>query len=345
MNAATSRAGIVLAAIAAAGCQKKTTIDELTSRPDESPAANAPAATTDPVQLAVTVDKPVVALGDDVVFHVKLTNTGSSALSVNVPRIDRASMTLRVRGPDGGVATISRNHADLDPRSGRMIPQANDVKVLDPGKSLVEDVATVAVEAGKIAFTPSYVRQASPVPLVAPTIEVTVNPADPKRPRLGVTLDTTQGPFTAAFRPDVAYNTVESFASLVKKGFYSNVKFHRILPDFMAQGGDPKGTGEGGPGYFIPLETTRQPKLLHTRGVLSMARTGIPDSGGSQFFIMFSSHPDLDSQYATFGEMTDGEETLKRMQAVPRDVNPTSGEPSVPKVDVSIKTAKLVNLP
>jgi peptidyl-prolyl cis-trans isomerase B (cyclophilin B) len=204
-------------------------------------------------------------------------------------------------------------------------------------------VATVAVEAGKIAFTPSYVRQASPTPLVAPTIDVTVTPADPAKPRLGVILETTHGALTAAFRPDVAYNTVESFASLVKKGFYDGLKFHRIIKGFMAQGGDPKADGNGGPGYCIPLETTPRPKLLHVRGVLSMARSNDPDSAGSQFFVMFATRSDLDIQYTTFGEMVDGENTLKKLENVPcgRRADPNA---SPPLEDVVIKSAKLVNV-
>src|SRR6185436_5756395 len=102
-----------------------------------------------------------------------------------------------------------------------------------PGKSLEQDVSVVAVEAGKSAFTPSYVRQGAPAPVTAPTIDITVSPADAAKPRLGVLLETTHGAYTAAFRPDVAYNTVESFAARVKKGYYTGLKFHRILPDFM----------------------------------------------------------------------------------------------------------------
>jgi cyclophilin family peptidyl-prolyl cis-trans isomerase len=336
---------VAVAALAAAGCEKKTAIEQLTS-PEPAPS------TADPVKLEVTAAKTSVALGDDVVLHFKLTNAGSTPVQVNVPRIDQRSVTLRVRRADGSVAAISRNHADIDNRTGRFAYQAADAKTLAPGQSLEQDVAVVAVEAGKAAFTPSYTRQGAPAALTAPTIEVDVAPADASKPRLGVTLDTTHGSYTAVFRPDIAYNTVESFSSLVKRGFYTGVKFHRMMPDFMAQAGDPTGTGEGGPGYFIQFEA-QTAKLPHKRGVMSMARTGIPGIGrqtaGSQFFLMFATRKDLDDMrndggYTTFAEMTDGEETLKKLQAVPLGPN-SQGEPSAPREAVLIKSAKLVQLP
>ncbi len=347
MNTASRNVAVLVAALAAAACQKKSAIEQLTTADEGANAA-------DPVKLEVTAAKTEVALGDDVVLHFKLTNTGKAPVQVNVPRIDERSVTIRVRREGGGVAMISRNHAEIspDPRRPGFLYQAGDAKTLEPGQSCEQDVAVVAVEAGKTAYTPSYVRLGAPAPLAAPTIEITVKPADAAKPRLGVTFDTTHGPYTAVFRPDLAYNTVESFASLTKHAFYDGVKFHRILAGFMAQAGDPKGTGEGGPGYFIPFEA--QPaKLPHRRGVMSMARTGIPRIGrqtaGSQFFLMFATRPDLDSMerdggYTTFGEMTDGEETLKKLEGVPCGPN-AQGEPSVPKESVLIKSATLVNLP
>ncbi len=109
--------------------------------------------------------------------------------------------------------------------------------------------------------------------------------------------------------PDIAPNTVNNFISLVKKGFYDGLIFHRVIPGFMIQGGDPEGTGMGGPGYSIRGEFSGngfQNGLRHTRGVISMARTMAPDSAGSQFFIMTSDAPHLDGQYAAFGKVTEG---------------------------------------
>lgn len=110
--------------------------------------------------------------------------------------------------------------------------------------------------------------------------------------------------------PDKAPNTVNNFISLVSKGFYDKLIFHRVIPGFMIQGGDPLGEGYGGPGYSIPGEFSangfKGNDLAHTRGVLSMARSGHPDSAGSQFFIMHDDAPHLDGQYAAFGKVIEG---------------------------------------
>ena len=112
----------------------------------------------------------------------------------------------------------------------------------------------------------------------------------------------------AELYPQVAPNTVNNFISLVKKGFYDGVIFHRVISGFMLQGGDPDGTGMGGPGYSIKGEFTQngfQNDLKHEPGVLSMARTMMPNSAGSQFFIMHEAAPHLDGAYAAFGKVTD----------------------------------------
>ena len=117
------------------------------------------------------------------------------------------------------------------------------------------------------------------------------------------------GIIRAELYPEIAPNTVRNFISLVKKGFYDGVIFHRVIPGFMIQGGDPTGTGMGGPGYSIEGEFTSngfKNDLKHTRGVLSMARAMDPNSAGSQFFIMHMDAPHLDKQYAAFGKVTEG---------------------------------------
>ena len=115
---------------------------------------------------------------------------------------------------------------------------------------------------------------------------------------------------TAELYPDKAPNTVNNFISLANKGFYDGLTFHRVIPGFMIQGGDPDGTGSGGPGYEIkgefPSNGFPQNDLKHTAGVLSMARTNIPDSAGSQFFIMVAPAEHLDGDYAAFGQLTEG---------------------------------------
>ena len=116
----------------------------------------------------------------------------------------------------------------------------------------------------------------------------------------------------AELYPQVAPNSVNNFISLVRKGFYDGLIFHRCIPGFMIQGGCPQGTGFGGPGYSIPGEFSQngfQNDLAHDRGVLSMARAMDPDSAGSQFFIMVDKAPYLDGDYAAFGKIIEGMET------------------------------------
>lgn len=118
--------------------------------------------------------------------------------------------------------------------------------------------------------------------------------------------------------PDSAPNTVNNFISLVKKGFYNGLIFHRVIPGFMIQGGDPDGNGTGGPGYTIKGEFAAngfQNPVKHTRGVLSMARTMAPNSAGSQFFIMHADAVHLDGQYAAFGKVIEGMDVVDRIAA------------------------------
>ena len=127
----------------------------------------------------------------------------------------------------------------------------------------------------------------------------------------------------AELYPEIAPNTVNNFISLIKKGFYNGLIFHRVIPGFMIQGGDPNGTGMGGPGYSIKGEFLMNGfvnELKHTRGVLSMARAQHPDSAGSQFFIMSDPAPHLDGQYAAFGKVIEGLETINEIISVPTDI-------------------------
>ena len=136
----------------------------------------------------------------------------------------------------------------------------------------------------------------------------------------------------AELYPEIAPNTVNNFVSLVKKGFYDGVIFHRVIPGFMIQGGDPQGKGIGGPGYSIRGEFSGNgfPNTLkHDRGVLSMARTMAPNSAGSQFFIMHEEAPHLDGQYAAFGRVIEGIEAVDRIAAVRTDYN---DKPRIPQV-------------
>lgn len=130
--------------------------------------------------------------------------------------------------------------------------------------------------------------------------------------------------FYVELYPDVAPNTVNNFISLVKKGFYNGLCFHRVIEGFMIQGGDPKGNGTGDPGYTIRGEFSKngfKNDLKHKRGVISMARSMMPNSAGSQFFIMHADAPHLDGQYAAFGQVIDGMDVIDKIAEVNVDYN------------------------
>ena len=114
-----------------------------------------------------------------------------------------------------------------------------------------------------------------------------------------------------AFYPQDAPKTVENFVTLAKKGFYNGLKFHRVVPDFVVQGGCPKGDGTGGPGYTIPAEFNSK---KHLRGTVAMARSQHPDSAGSQFYICYGATPHLDRNYTVFGQVTSGMEHVDRIK-------------------------------
>jgi peptidyl-prolyl cis-trans isomerase B (cyclophilin B) len=126
----------------------------------------------------------------------------------------------------------------------------------------------------------------------------------------------------AELYPELAPNTVKNFVSLINKGFYNGLIFHRVIPGFMIQGGCPQGSGMGGPGYCIQGEFSGNGfpnSLKHTRGVLSMARSRMPDSAGSQFFIMVADAPHLDGEYAAFGKVLDGMDNVDKIVAAERN--------------------------
>ena len=148
------------------------------------------------------------------------------------------------------------------------------------------------------------------------------------------------GTIKAELYPEIAPNTVNNFISLINKGYYDGVISHRVIPGFMIQGGDPKGTGTGGPGYSIKGEFTRngfKNDLKHDCGVLSMARTMMPNSAGSQFFIMHKNSPHLDGQYAAFGKVLEGMEVVDAIANTRRGPNDKPLTPQVMK-KVTVET-------
>ena len=147
------------------------------------------------------------------------------------------------------------------------------------------------------------------------------------------------GTITLELYPEIAPNTVNNFVTLANDGFYDGLIFHRVIKDFMIQGGDPEGVGTGGPGYSIDGEFAKNGHanntLEHNKGVISMARSNLPNSGGSQFFIVSKDSPHLDGQYAAFGMITFGIEVVEAIENVETNVS------DKPKTDVVIESIRV----
>ena len=146
--------------------------------------------------------------------------------------------------------------------------------------------------------------------------------------------------FKAELYPEIAPNTVKNFISLVNHNFYGGIIFHRVIKGFMIQGGDPEGVGIGGPGYAIKGEFSAngfENNLKHDRGVLSMARSMMPDSAGSQFFVMHKDSPHLDGQYAAFGRVIEGMDTVDKIAETKTDFQDKPKEDQVMKT-VTVET-------
>ncbi len=153
------------------------------------------------------------------------------------------------------------------------------------------------------------------------------------------TITTNVGSFQVTLDGTAAPKTVANFIKLAKEGFYNDLTFHRIVQDFVIQGGDPKGDGTGGPGYTVPAEI----KLKHTKGAIAMARTGdavnpTKASSGSQFYIALQPLTQLDGQYTVFGYVTSGMDVVTKIGQTPTEPNPDTGEQSLPLTPVTIKS-------
>jgi cyclophilin family peptidyl-prolyl cis-trans isomerase len=275
--------------------------------------------------VTAAAEKAEVKLGEPVVLKVTLKNAGTAPVEAVMPGLDKRSLTLTVG--DGADQFVYQRKLDEAPPS----------KTLAAGEEVSTKVEFTPLKAGKLPIEVVWAGKASA------EVEVNVAPAPNGARELGVVLETTRGNMTVRLLPEVAPNTAAHFADRARVGFYDGLKFHRIIKGFMAQGGDPAGNGSGGPGYTLPKEFSKDPRFSHTFGRLSMARTPDPDSAGSQFFICFDGARQLDGQYTVFGEVVDGLEVVKRLEALGQERgDPRNGVP--PKEEVKIVRAYVVPL-
>lgn len=184
----------------------------------------------------------------------------------------------------------------------------------DTSATAQADTSAVAARDGKYSAVPP----------------MTIDPAK----NYTATITTPRGDIEIKLRPDLAPETVNSFVFLANDGFYDGVTWHRVLPNFMAQTGDPTGTGTGGPGYTVKDEFTNTVNFDRP-GLVAMANTGAPNSGGSQFFITKAAYPSLDGKYTIFGEVTNGQDIVDAIPERDPDTAPTTPGEEIVKVTVS----------
>jgi peptidyl-prolyl cis-trans isomerase B (cyclophilin B) len=181
---------------------------------------------------------------------------------------------------------------------------------------LITVFAGAAVLALVVIFNTYYRQGAGPAPAPARNFAAEANAQTETGGKMIAVVETNKGAFKFELLPEVAPGTVANFVKLANKGFYDGTIFHRVIPGFMMQGGDPEGTGRGGPGYTVKAEFS---KRKHVAGTVSMARSAHPDSAGSQFYVCFAPAPHLDGQYTIFGQVTEGMDVVKEIEKVKTD--------------------------
>ncbi len=317
----------------------------------DGPAPEAPAAPAAAgLELTATLAAPKVAVGELARVVVRLRNAGAAAAEALELAEDRAVVSFDVKQDDGRVFEWSKLHP------GPENPRADwPRKQLEPGAQLELEVPFPALAAGKFTITARYRRNAEGAALAAAPVVLEVTPAGNGGTEVEVVMTTSHGPLRLRLFPKEALGTCLHFARLVLAGgevdgrrgpgFYDGTRFHRVIPGFMIQGGDPAGNGTGGPGYGIPAEFATRPfpeTLKHVPGRLSMARSQHEDSAGSQFFICVGAPSSLDGNYTCFGEVTRGLDVAYSIADVPCRSTEGMDERSTPLEPVKVHTVRLV---
>lgn len=277
--------------------------------------------------LAVTVapSAPSVELGQRLDVQVKVANAGTDPVQASEAVEDILSVSLEIAYAGRVFEYMKIAPAYFEFLQGKDIQPYHKTVVLEPGEAKETTLSILLPEAGSYEVRAVYRGAGEAIRSAWAPVEV--KPKGESK-RLLVRMKTNQGAVVLAFHADKALGTVMNFLDLADKEFYDGVGFHRVIKGFMSQGGDPEGTGAGGPGYSIPQEFN---DLHHDPGVLSMARTSRHvDTAGSQFFLCVKMDPKtqrlLDRQYTVFGYTVEGMETVTKINEVPVDAQtrPTS---------------------
>lgn len=295
------------------------------------------------IVLSLAAERTTVPLGEEIRFRVELERKRGRPVEVRALRFGPASVSLRVQA-GGTLHTLTRLYGSIETGDGgkeaRFVASPPPPRMLVRGEPLALSLPILAVRSGRLAFQAVYRGLPEDLGTVSSNaVEVEVT-AEEGKTALGAELDTTEGKIVLDLWPDRAMNTVLHFLTLAREGFYDGLTFHRVLPGYLVQGGDPKGDGTGGPGWFLPSEADATGK--HEKGVISLAHVpGLPDSGGSQFFLLLEDAPRLDGRYTAFGRVAEGMEVLEKLAATPVEAAP-DGEKSHPVKPPTIRSLRPV---
>lgn len=276
------------------------------------------------LKLSVSLPEGEVHVGDEVPMALELTNGGEEAVKARKLVFDSASVTF-----DMTLGDRTYRHTRWGVSNGASV-KPPEVEI-PAGGSLKLTLPFYAVQAGSYEVTASY--RGSGEALKTTPFKIEVHPRDGAN-EVTLVLETNHGTIQAKLFPEGALNTVLHFVGLARDGFYDGLIFHRVMDGFMIQGGDPDGTGRGGPGYAFPDEFA--PDLKHTGpGIFSMANSG-PATNGSQFFITLGPTPDLDGKHSVFGKVKVGQDVVNKIGKV------KTGGQNRPMEDVVMRSVRVL---
>lgn len=280
--------------------------------------------------LEATLEQKSVKVGDDAVLVLTLTNRTPTTTRMPTLRLARDSISVRVSGPGGATAVVTRLYGSfLDNGSGTLDFKATPTQTrkLDPGESVQGRIAVPALLVGELTLT-AVLADGAAAHVEAKPVAVEVQ----GRERVAAQVETSRGTFRVEFDAAGAYSSVASFWTLAREGFLSGLPFHRVVPGALAQSGDPRGTGTGGPGWYLPGET---PVATATRGDFGLARGTHADSAGSQWFVVADAKQQLAGVYVRLGTVTDGLDVVDSLVA--NEIDPKTGRPKTPDRVVAVK--------
>jgi len=281
--------------------------------------------------LEAVPEQKSVKLGEDAVLVLTLTNHTATAMKVPVLRLARDSISVRVMAPGGGGGTVTRLYGSfLENDTGGLDFRAavTPMRKLDAGASVQARIVIPALLTGDLSFT-AVLGDGGGSPVAAKSAVVDVQ----GRQHVSAQVDTTKGSFQIDLDAAGAYSSVASFWTLANEHFYDNLPFHRVVLGALAQTGDPRGNGTGGPGWYLPAE----PRVgAATRGDVGLARGTHADSAGSQWFVVADAKGVLPGGYVRLGTVSAGLDTLDQLAA--NAPEPKTERPKTPDRVVSVRT-------